>query len=85
MVSEELINASCYDLFNSTIIFDRTEKYFKIIDNLNLKEGLISYYSNLAQIEPPIMDELEELAISDALEATRKFTKTEMFKDIMNM
>lgn len=85
MVSEELINASCYDLFNSTIIFDRTGKYFKIIDNLNLKEGLISYYSNLAQIEPPIMDELEELAISDALEATRKFTKTEMFKDIMNM
>lgn len=89
MASDELINSFCYDLFNSTILFDRYGKYYKIIKTIKNQKGMISYYSNLAQIEPPIMDEfgeaLEDCKMQGDTDAVRKFTKTETFKYIADM
>lgn len=80
---------TCYDLFNSTILFDRYGKYYKIIKTIKNQKGMISYYSNLAQIEPPMMDEfgeaLEDCKMQEDTDPYRKFAKTEMFKDIMNI
>lgn len=80
---------TCCDLFQSNILFARYNKYYRIIKMMKNQERMISYYSNLAQIEPPIMNEfnrtLEEQQMEEELDAVRKFTKTEAFQYILNM
>lgn len=87
--SPHSIPNTCYDLFQSAILFDRYGEYYKIIKTMKNQKGMISYYSNLAQIEPPIMDEfgeaLEDCKMQGDTDAVRKFTKTETFKYIADM
>lgn len=51
------------DIFNSTILFDRTGEYTKIkekTENIGVgKHSRLFYYENLAEIVPPIDDDLE--------------------------
>ncbi len=85
----DTIPNTCYDLFQSTILYDATGKYRKIKQTIKNREGMLSYYSNLAQIEPPIVDELnyamEEQRYKSDAEYLRKFVKTDLFQDIIDM
>lgn len=88
-ISSLSIPNACYDLFQSTILFDRYGKYYKITKTIKNQKGMISYYSNLAQIDPSIMDKfnyaLEELNMLAENEAVKEFTKTKLFKYITDM
>lgn len=69
------------NLFNSVILFDRTGKYTRIkkqLEKFEINKGTgIYYYENLAEIEPPIMDK-----INDSIEAIEKGIDTQPVKKI---
>lgn len=78
----------CNNLFNSTILFDRTGKYTKIKERLqqigNNKAHGIFYYGNLAEINPPLPNELnnEEKIIQEEKdkEAAKKKIKSKRLR-----
>lgn len=76
-------NNRWYVLLNSTILFDGKGEYKKIKEKVENDARFASYYSNMAQIEPPIMDGLnrimEEHKIQEETEVVRKFKKTKTF------
>lgn len=73
-----------YNLFNSTVLFDRTGEYVEIIKHMNQEDEMISYYSNLSQIEPPILDELRKVIEEKQMEEDslylRKSVQSELFQ-----
>lgn len=57
--TSDLIPSICTNnLFNSTILFDRTGEYTRIKKQANPSNGYY-YYSNLAEIQPRLTDRLE--------------------------
>ena len=76
-------NNRWYVLLNSTILFDGKGDYKKIKEKVENDVRFASYYSNMAPIEPPIMDELnrimEEHKIQEETEVVRKFKNQKHF------
>lgn len=67
------------DIFNSTILFDRTGAYTKIKEDTEKvgvgEQSNLFYYDNLAEILPPIEDSLEYSMESEAIKIMNKAMK----------
>lgn len=78
-----------YTLLNSTILMDRTTEYTRIQKKAKNSQQFLSYFSNIAQIDPPITDELnwvmEEHRMQEETKVVKEFTKTKTFQYIVNM
>lgn len=73
------------DLFNSTILFDRTGKYTEIKEKLQKEEvDDIYFYRDLAEIVPPIDEtlnkEIETLGMNGDSAVVKEFPKSRIFK-----
>ena len=74
-------------LLNSTILFDRTGEYTRIkkaVDKQFHGDNGLYYYTNLVQIEPPILDDvtqlIEEKYCGEKITTDKQFVRSKGFK-----